>query len=172
MSRDHSKNLFEFSKNNYSIFIDDPFNQTNLNLENIFFQSAEEAETAMRAIANLIFKISDFCTKESEVVLIGAGSSGLLLPGIASGLRAFDFSIVGYIFLNSPLPGAISPESPNYDFFKSLPLLSDWPDAPVHYLWNQVEFEIIAKEAQLRGWPVLNEISESVIKEAANSLFF
>ena len=172
MSRDHSKNLFEFRKNNYSIFIEDPFNKTNLSFEDTFFQSAEESSTAMKAIASLISRISNFCTNESEIVLIGSGSGGLLLPGIASGLRAFDFSIAGYVFINSPLPGAISLENSNYEFFKSLPLLSDWPDAPVNYLWDNMQFEINAKEAELRGWQVTNEVNESEIKKIANSLFF
>ena len=126
----------------------------------------------MKAIANLISEIADYCSPESDVVLIGTGSSGLFLPGVASGLRAYDFSIVGYIFINSPLPGAISLEHPNYEFFKSLPLLSDWPDAPVNYLWNEAEFKITAKEAELRGWQVLNQVNERIIEETANSLFF
>lgn len=172
MSRDHSKNLFEFNKNNYSVFIEDPFGPSSLNLENTFFQSAKGTGSAMKAIANLIAEIADFCSPESEVVLIGTGSSGLLLPGIASGLRAHDFSIVGYLLINSPLPGAIAPENQNYEFFKSLPLLSDWPDAPVNYLWNKAEFEVAAKEAELRGWQVLSEVNERVIQETANSLFF
>ncbi len=172
MSRDHSKSLFEFNQSNYPIFIEDPFKQSDLKLENTFLQSADNAGSAMKAIANLISEIAYNCSPESELVLIGTGSSGLFLPGIASGLRAYDFSIVGYIFINSPLPGAISLEHPNYEFFKSLPLLSDWPDAPVNYLWNKAEFEMIAKEAELRGWQVLNEVNERIIEETANSLFF
>lgn len=172
MSRDHTKNLFNLSKNNYTIIIDDPFSKSNLNLENTFFQSAKDYDSAIKAIANHISTISKYCEAESEIVLIGIGNGALLLPGIASGLRAHEFSVVGYIFINSKLPGAISPEESDFEFFQTLPLLSDWPDAPVSYLYSEDQFLNCAKEAELRGWQVINDSSEDTIKEVANSLFF
>jgi thioesterase domain-containing protein len=172
LSRDHTKNLFNLSKNNYTIIIDDPFIKSNLNLENTFFQSAKDNDSAIKAIANHISNISKCCEEESEIVLVGISSGALLLPGIASGLRAHGFSVVGYIFINSKLPGAISPEDTDFEFFQTLPLLSDWPDAPVNYLCSEDNFLNYAKEAELRGWQVINEYSEETIKEVANSLFF
>ena len=88
MSRNHSKNLFDLTSNNYSIVIEDPFEGTDIDLENTFKQTADLNKTAMRAIAKLIADISNFCKSESEIVLIGLGKSGLFLPGVASGLRA------------------------------------------------------------------------------------
>ena len=172
MSRNHSKNLFDLASNNYSIVIEDPFEATDINLENTFQQTADLNKTAMRAIAKLIADISNFCKSESEIVLIGLGKGGLLLPGVASGLRANGFSIVGYLFVNSPIPGAIEPNASDFIFFESLPLLSDWPDAPVFYLWNSKIHEEIAQEAALRGWQVINEVTPLSVNEAANSLFF
>lgn len=172
MSRDHSKSLFELSSNNKLIAIDDPFHLVEFNLENKFFQDANHTKTAMRTIANLISDISQEIKNDAEIVLVGLDNGGLLLPGVASGLRANDFSIVGYIFVNSPIPGAIEPNDINFEFFKTLPLLSDWPDAPVFYLWDSNLRVDGAKEAELRGWQVINQVTTEVIEEAANSLFF
>ena len=172
MSRDHSKSLFELNSHNQLIAIDDPFNRVDVYLANKFFQDANHAKTAMRTIANLISDISQKIRNDAEIVLVGLANGGLLLPGIASGLRANDFSIVGYVFVNSPIPGAIEPNNENFEFFKTLPLLSDWPDAPIFYVWDSNLRIDSAKEAELRGWQVINQVSVEVIKEAANSLFF
>ena len=172
MSRNHSKNLFNLESNNYSIVIEDPFLVTDIELDNTFQQSAELNKTAMRAIAKLIADISNYCKSESEIVLIGLGKGGLFLPGVASGLRANGLSIVGYLFVNSPIPGALDPNAPDFKFFESLPLLSDWPDAPVIYFWNSDNYSENAQEAELRGWQVINQVSPQSIEDAANSLFF
>lgn len=172
MSRNHSKNLFNLESNNYSIVIEDPFLVTDIELDNTFHQSADINKTAMRAIAKLIADISNYCKSESEIVLIGLGKGGLFLPGVASGLRANGFSIVGYLFVNSPIPGAIEPKTSDFIFFESLPLLSDWPDAPVFYLWDLDIHAKNAQEATLRGWQVINEVTHLSVNEAANSLFF
>jgi hypothetical protein len=172
LSRNHSKYLFNLESNNYSIVIEDPFLVTDIELDNTFHQSADLNKTAMRAIAKLIADISKYCKGESEIVLIGLGKGGILLPGVASGLRANEVSIVGYLFINSPIPGAIDPADSNFNFFESLPLISDWPDAPVIYFWNSDNYSENAQEATLRGWQVINEVSPQSIKDAANSLFF
>ncbi|MFY9325114.1 MAG: hypothetical protein WAO29_01470, partial [Candidatus Nanopelagicales bacterium] len=66
----------------------------------------------------------------------------------------------------------LNPQNKDFDFYETLPLLSDWPDAPIFYLWSEPNYENFAKEAKLRGWKVINGTDYKVIKETANSLFF
>jgi hypothetical protein len=172
LSRDHSKNLFDFSSNNELVFIQDPHNPQTNNYENSFFESALETNSAMKAIANHISNISQSFESDTELVLAGNGKGALFLPGIASGLRAHDFTIAGYLLVNANIPGGLDPQNKDFEFYETLPLLSDWPDAPVVYLWSDSNYEDFAKEAKLRGWEVINNTDYQVIKEAANSLFF
>lgn len=172
MSRDPSKNLFDFSINNELIFIRDPHNPPINEYENSFFESALETKSAMKAIANHITKIAQSFSSETELVLAADGKGALFLPGVASGLRANDFTIAGYLLINANLPGGLDPQNKDFEFYETLPLLSDWPDAPIFYLWSEPNYENFAKEAKLRGWAVINSTNYEIIKETANSLFF
>ena len=171
MSRDNSKNLFDFSKTPALVIINDCHNPQSNSFKNIYWQDPNQSNTAMKATANLISEISND-TQESEIILGSLGKGALLLPGVAAGLRASDFAVVGYVLIDSYLPGAIEPGSENSEFFETLPLLSDWPDAPIYYLWSKDEFSEKAKEAALRGWFVINSVDAETVNEVVSAISF
>lgn len=171
MIKDHSKNLFNFSSKNELVFIQDPHNPAKNEYENSFFESAVASQSAMKVIANHISKIVQSFQSETKLVLVGEGKGALFLPGIASGLRAHDFTIAGYLLVNASLPGGLDPQDQDFKFYETLPLLSDWPNAPVFYLWSDSNYQDFAKEAKLRGWQIINDTDYEVIKKTANSLF-
>lgn len=172
MSRDHSKNLFEFSNSSQLIIINDCHNPHKSELNNTYWQDGNTVNSAMKAIANLISNISKTVEKESEIILGSFGKGALLLPGVAAGLRASEINVIGYLLINSNLPGALDPNVDNYEFFETLPLLSDWPDAPIYYLWSDSKYSDFAKEASLRGWIVLESTDQETINEAVSSISF
>jgi hypothetical protein len=172
LSRDHSKNLFDFSKTPALVIINDCHKPQSSSLKNVYWQDLSQSNTAMKAIANLISEISNDMSQESEIILGSLGKGSLLLPGVAAGLRASDLSVVGYMLIDSYLPGAIEPDSENSEFFETLPLMSDWPDAPIYYLWSKDEFSEKAKEAALRGWFVINAVDETTINEVVSAISF
>jgi len=172
LSRDHAKNLFEFSNSPELVIINDCHTPQDSELENIYWQDGNSVETAMKVIANLISNISNDFEKDSEIILGSLGKGSLLLPAIASGLRASDLNVLGYVLINSNLPGALDPNDKNYEFFETLPLMSDWPDAPIYYLWSEGKYSDLAKEAALRGWFVVNNTEKETISEVINSISF
>ncbi len=172
MSRDHAKNLFEFSNSPALVIVNDCHTPQDSELENIYWLDGNSVETAMKVIANLISNISNDFEKDSEIILCSLGKGSLLLPAIASGLRVSDLNVIGYILINSNLPGAIDPSDQNYEFFETLPLMSDWPDAPIYYLWSEGKYSDLAKEAALRGWFVINSTEKETISEVINSISF
>jgi hypothetical protein len=172
LSRDHTKNLFEFSNASALVVINDCHSPQDSDLENIYWQDGKSAETAMKAIANLISNISSDFEKDRDIILSSLGKGSLLLPAIASGLRASDLNVIGYILINSNLPGALDASDENYEFFETLPLMSDWPDAPIYYLWSEDKYSDLAKEAALRGWFVINNTDNKTISEVIDSISF
>jgi hypothetical protein len=75
------------------------------------------------------------------LVLIAHSAAGPLLPPLGAAQRAAHRTVGGYVFVDAEFPGPGD-------------LLGDWPDAPCGYLRTSEPYELQARQARLRGWPV------------------
>ncbi|MBC6457616.1 hypothetical protein [Actinomadura sp. HBU206391] len=75
------------------------------------------------------------------LVLVAHNAAGALLPSLGLAQRAAHRTVGGYVFVDAefPAPGE---------------LRGDWPDAPCGYLRTSEPYELQARQARLRGWPV------------------
>jgi hypothetical protein len=107
------------------------------------------------------------------LVLIAHGDAGPLLPPIGAAQRAAHRLVGGYVFLDARLPGPAEARGPEQeapegvtlrtreaDFFaEDPPMATDWPDAPCGYLRTSKRHEAQARQAGLRGWPVVEHLA-------------
>ncbi|MBC6466863.1 hypothetical protein [Actinomadura alba] len=75
------------------------------------------------------------------LVLVAHGAAGAVLPKLGAAQRAAHRTVGGYVLVDAEFP-------------EPAELRGDWPDAPCGYLRTAEPYELEARQARLRGWPV------------------
>jgi hypothetical protein len=98
---------------------------------------------------------------KTPLVLVGHGAAGPLLPSIAVAQRAAHRPVGAYVFIDARLPQARrAPQGPDHGHghgdrsVPEVPVPEDWPEAPCGYLRLSTAYDLQARQAELRGWPV------------------
>ncbi|GLW64870.1 hypothetical protein Arub01_31140 [Actinomadura rubrobrunea] len=102
----------------------------------------------------------------APLVLVGHGAAGPLLPGVALAQRAAHRKIGAYVFVDADLPRPLTDGH-------GLPMPPDWPEAPCGYLRTRSardEHDRAAREARLRGWPVVEQTPPTDVAQAFTQL--
>jgi len=164
-------NPFEISTKPFTVFITDPFEKNPLpeSLFDLVIRTSS-AKSAREDIASAIFNICMRVSNTSEIVLVAQERSGTLLPGVGNGLRASYRNLAGYIFIDATLPvgSTVAPRNAQVleHYFDSLPLVEDWPNAPVVYIKTMEDANSWFEQAKIRGWKTISDNIEIAFPSA------
>ncbi|WP_150241703.1 hypothetical protein [Nocardiopsis quinghaiensis] len=147
----------------------------------------EHPPHAARYIARASLEINRLVAHDAPTALVAEGGAGPLLGAVGAAQRSAHRPVFGYVLVDAFLPQPGSPtrvdiaksqspgnadpgpapadEPPGYRT-ESLPMASDWPDAPCGYLLTDPGLRHVARLAGLRGWSV----REAVPEEASGAL--
>lgn len=142
----------------------------------------ERPPHAARYVARASLEVNRLVASDAPTALVAEGGAGPLLGAVGAAQRAAHRPVFGYVLVDAFLPQPGSPtrvdivksqspegtdpgtgeadgadgaadEPPGYRT-ESLPMVSDWPDAPCGYLLTDPALSHVARLAGMRGWSV------------------
>jgi hypothetical protein len=110
----------------------------------------------------------------APLVLVGHGSAGPILPGIAVAQQAAHRKVGGYVFVDAELPRPARQDGHDHDHDPDERVVAgpaDWPDAPCAYLATDLDKRAQEiRQARLRGWPVAEHEPPIAVAQSLSEL--